>query len=238
MSFVAFSLVCLGVSVRAAEIDTGASGAAHFDLHDTGSVLANTEAAFLHWLTANERPYTAEPAVFAEKLSVFQANALHVHQHNTNPQASFSLQLNEFADLTFEEFQTTRLGYKPNLSLGAANVARMPDFRHADVTTLPDDIDWTTLGAVTPVKNQGSCGSCWAFSATGSIEGADYLTTNTLRVISEQELVDCDTAQDAGCGGGLMDNAFQYVVQNGGLDSENDYRCVCRWLPRSDAVSL
>ena len=230
MSFVAFSLAFLGAShaVRAAQMDTGASDTAHFDLHDTRSVLANTEAAFRHWLTVNARPYaTSQPSVFAEKMSVFQANALHVHEHNSNPHATFSLHLNEFADLTFEEFQTNHLGYKPHLSLGDANQARIPDFRHADVS-VPDEIDWTTLGAVTPVKNQGACGSCWAFSTTGAIEGADYLTTKKLRVISEQELVDCDREQDAGCGGGLMDNAFKYVVENGGIDSENDYRCATR----------
>ena len=128
-----------------------------------------------------------------------------------------------------DRFQATHLGYKPHLSLGDANPARMPDFRHSDVS-VPDEIDWTTLGAVTPVKNQGSCGSCWAFSTTGAIEGADYLTTKKLRVISEQELVDCDRAEDAGCGGGLMDNAFKYVVDNGGLDTENDYRYVAIYL--------
>lgn len=220
-------VLCHGRFARAAEFDTvPSSTVAHFDLQDTRSVLSDSEAAFRHWLTLNERTYAAnEPVVFAEKLSVFQANALHVHEHNSKPEASFSLQLNEFADLTFEEFQTTRLGYKPALSLGAANPARLTDFRHGDVTYLPENIDWTKLGAVTPVKNQGACGSCWAFSTTGSIEGADFLTTNKLRVLSEQELVDCDKAEDAGCGGGLMDNAFKYIVENGGIDTENDYRC-------------
>lgn len=227
MSFAAFSLVFLGVShaAQAAKSDTAASSSVYLDLQDTGSVLANTEAAFRHWLTFNERPYaTNQPTVFAEKLNVFQANALHVHQHNTNPHASFSLKLNEFSDLTFEEFQATRLGYKPELSLGDANTARIPDFRHGDVSDLPDDIDWTTLGAVTPVKNQGACGSCWAFSTTGAIEGADFLTTKKLRSLSEQELVDCDREKDGGCNGGLMDQAFKYVVDNGGLDTEYDYR--------------
>jgi hypothetical protein len=228
MGFIAFSLTFLGAwhAARAAQSDSVFSTSESFDLHDTLSVLANSEAAFRHWLSLNERQYAADPGVFAEKLAVFQANALHVHEHNSNPEASFSLRLNEFADLTFEEFQATRLGYKPSLSLGAENPARMPHFRHGDVIDLPESIDWVALGAVTPVKNQGACGSCWAFSATGSIEGADFLTTKKLRVLSEQELVDCDRAEDAGCGGGLMDNAFKYIVENGGLDTENDYRCV------------
>lgn len=228
MGFATWSLVVLGAShaARAAQQDTGSvSEPSTFNLGDTASVLANTEAAFRHWLSFNERDYVNQPQVFATKLGVFEDNALHVHQHNTNPHVTFSLKLNEFSDLTFEEFESTRLGYKPSMSLGAANSARRSEFRHGDITELPEEIDWTAEGAVTPVKNQGACGSCWAFSTTGAIEGADFLTTGKLRTLSEQELVDCDKESDSGCGGGLMDNAFKYVVENGGIDTEEDYRC-------------
>lgn len=83
-------------------------------------------------------------------------------------------------------------------------------------------IDWDDRGMITPIKNQGQCGSCWSFSATGAMEGRYAIAKGTLASLSEQELVDCDHV-DSGCGGGLMDYAFQYMEQNGGLCSEVQY---------------
>ena len=88
---------------------------------------------------------------------------------------------------------------------------------------LPDAVDWRTEGAVTPVKNQGQCGSCWAFSATGSMEGAYFLKNKTLNSFSEQQLVDCSTTQgNQGCNGGLMDYAFTYA-ESTKMETESDY---------------
>jgi len=93
-------------------------------------------------------------------------------------------------------------------------------------TSIPDSVDWVAAKKVTGVKDQGQCGSCWAFSTTGSIEGGYAVDNNcdATVTISEQELVDCSTAQgNQGCGGGLMDQAFEFVIANGGLCSEADY---------------
>jgi len=129
--------------------------------------------------------------------------------------------LNQFSHLTFDEFKdTVRIGGLniPNLRKNGAKVHTAP----ADASTLPTSVDWVSKGAVTGVKNQGSCGSCWSFSATGSLEGAHYLKYGTLLSFSEQHLVSCDKV-DLGCNGGWMDDAFTWVQGNGGIATEDDY---------------
>eukprot|EP00250_Pteridium_aquilinum_P015903 c22830_g1_i1 orf=169-1287(-) len=134
----------------------------------------------------------------------------------------------KFSDLTEEEFSRF-LGLKvpPFLTRSASSDAPI-----LPTNDLPSDFDWRERGAVSDVKNQGSCGSCWTFSTTGAVEGAHFVKTGKLLSLSEQQLVDCDhecdptygeDACDNGCNGGLMTSAYGYVRKAGGLQLEADY---------------
>merc|ERR1711988_1550213 len=116
-----------------------------------------------------------------------------------------------------DEFASTHLGYNEGSRFGSS--AKVPFPEIADVA---DSMDWVSKGAVTPVKNQQQCGSCWAFSTTGAIEGAYFVASGKLESLSEEDLVQCDHNGDQGCSGGLMDNAFSWVSENG-ICSESSY---------------
>lgn len=125
-----------------------------------------------------------------------------------------------FMDMTREEFASFLTLQPAQKSDGMPYLGRFM----ATGAELPDAVDWVDGGAVSPVKNQGSCGSCWAFSTVGSLEGRAAIATGNLQQFSEQQLVDCDIdGDDAGCKGGLMDNAFQYLMQSKGACTEDSY---------------
>jgi C1A family cysteine protease len=154
-----------------------------------------------------------------KRFGYFKDNVDIVYSENAKGQ-SHTLEINEFADMSREEFRDMYLGYRPALRVQQELTSAPP----ANMTGVPSDIDWVKKGAVTPIKNQQQCGSCWAFSTTGSVEGAYYIASGSLKSLSEEELVQCDHNGDQGCKGGLMDNAFKWIEQNGGLCLESDYK--------------
>jgi C1A family cysteine protease len=169
--------------------------------------------AFTSWMVKFEKTYA--PEEFFYRFGVFKANMDFVDAHNKG-NFTYTVELNKFADLTTGEYKNIYLGYKPELARGNKRVAKTLSELPMPSTYPSGSLDWTQLGAVTGVKDQGQCGSCWAFSTTGSMEGVIQIEYGHLTSLSEQELVDCSTSYgNLGCNGGLMDNAFKYAEANG-----------------------
>jgi len=175
--------------------------------------------AFSAWMHKNQKVYTADE--FQNRYTIFKSNMDYVNDWNAGNSETI-LGMTVFADLTNAEYQQIYLGTHID---GTARLAAAAASPKVDVTdNYNATVDWRTKGVVTPIKNQGDCGSCWSFSTTGSTEGAHALSTGNLVSLSEQNLMDCSTSYgNAGCDGGLMDYAFQYIIKNGGLDTEASY---------------
>ena len=169
---------------------------------------------FHAYTAAFDKKYASEEEK-SRHFAIYQENARFIEEHNAQGH-SFDLELNEFADLSPED-----------LPLGLyfdQNSSNHTEFPTVDYEKLPNEVDWRALGAVTKAKNQKHCGSCWAFSAVGAIEAANFLKTGKLVSLSEQQLVDCAKLYgNRGCKGGKMDKAFKYVMEKG-ISSEKAYK--------------
>ncbi|OAE33067.1 hypothetical protein AXG93_1913s1690 [Marchantia polymorpha subsp. ruderalis] len=174
---------------------------------------------FDDWMLKQSKTYT-QSAEMSTRFSIFKANLRRIDEHNSQP-SSYKLGLTTFADLTPDEFRSI---YLKNKFRQNVRTSQAPTFTYGHVDSLPTEVDWRKEGAVTGVKSQGQCGSCWAFSTIGAVESLNQIKTGNLISLSEQELVDCDvTLNTYGCAGGFMDYGFEYIVQNGGVDTDMDY---------------
>ncbi|KAF5817238.1 Cysteine protease [Helianthus annuus] len=165
-----------------------------------------------------------------ERFNVFRHNVKGIHESNKMDKP-YKLAVNEFADMTNLEFVNTYANSKishyqalrgPDPVPGSIDSDPNKDYIYANMTDIPPKVDWREKNAVTDVKGQGGCGSCWAFAAVVALEGINAIRTGKLVKFSEQQLVDCDMT-NKGCDGGLMEPAFTYVIKNGGIAPEANY---------------
>jgi C1A family cysteine protease len=167
---------------------------------------------FYQYVTTFNKSYNQ--TMFDFRFPIFVDNYNFIQQMNQNENLSFSLAVNQFADLTSEEFRNNYLGMVRTNSTTCSIFS-------GDVPEVPDALDWRLKNVVTPVKDQGQCGSCWAFAVTETLESAYAIKTGDLQVLAPQQLVDCDM-NSYGCSGGYPEFAFQYVEDHG-LELESQY---------------
>eukprot|EP01092_Planopodium_desertum_P015577 TRINITY_DN827_c0_g1_i3.p2 TRINITY_DN827_c0_g1~~TRINITY_DN827_c0_g1_i3.p2 ORF type:complete len:213 (-),score=73.41 TRINITY_DN827_c0_g1_i3:56-694(-) len=181
------------------------------------SYSSNPETHFEQFVTKFGKSYSSTE--FQIKFKIFHANLEKIDNMN-KLEGRDIYGITKFSDISPQEFRKIYLTAKPNDPHKLA--AHYAPQKYTG--PLPNSFDWTTKGAVTPIKNQEQCGSCWAFSTVETIESAWFLSGKSLPVLSPQQIVDCDVNNgDMGCEGGDTTTAYQYVMTAGGLDSEASY---------------
>lgn len=167
------------------------------------------------------KSYTS-PEELDYRFAVFQNNLISIQTHNKDETNSYTLEVNQFADLTFDEFSAYYLG--ENEDEQSINEHKTIN-QKVDISSLEKEVDWVKAGNVSKVKNQGQCGACWAFGATAAVEsGLSIHKKIPVPVLSEQELVDCSLKYgNHGCGGGFAYQALDYIEENG-LNNDSDYK--------------
>ncbi|XP_055296407.1 procathepsin L-like isoform X2 [Sitodiplosis mosellana] len=181
--------------------------------------------------------------------SIFIANKILIDQHNNlyyDGEISYEVALNAYSDLTDSEFSSQMKGYKHHSGRNKRYYSRgaRTQFTGSSNATIPEHVDWRDKGAVTEVKDQNPCGSCWAFAATGALESQHFIKTGKLVPFSEQNLIDCSQSYgNEGCNGGWVDSAYKYIKDNVGINLEGCYPYeakdnVCRYNPKSSATTI
>ncbi|KAL1212808.1 Senescence-specific cysteine protease SAG39 [Cardamine amara subsp. amara] len=209
-AFVALTILSMNLKISQAT--------SHNSLHEPSIVDYHQQ-----WMIQFSRVYKDESEK-EMRLKVFKKNLKFIENFNNMGNQSYTLGVNEFTDLTEEEFLATHTGLRGiNLTLPSEVVDETMSSRNWNVSNIVDNSkDWRNEGAVTPVKNQGGCGACWAFSAVAAVEGLTKIARGKLVSLSEQQLIDCTTGNN-GCKGGTVGEAFNYIIKNRGISSERKY---------------
>ncbi|RWS28459.1 cathepsin L-like protein [Leptotrombidium deliense] len=181
-------------------------------------VSQNFETSFNRFIAKYKKQYNESE--YNTRFEIFKDNLKKIDLLNKEEQGTAIYGVTKFADLTEHEFKKWHTGLRADLYRN--EIHPRPNDTNFMNTQLPQSFDWRSLGAVTDVKDQGFCGSCWAFSTSGNIEGQYAIVNKKLISLSEQELVDCDK-YDFGCSGGLMTNAYKTIIEMGGLETESEY---------------
>ncbi|KAH8410753.1 hypothetical protein KR222_004672, partial [Zaprionus bogoriensis] len=203
--------------------------------------LSMQKAEFQSFQLVHNKNYK-DAAELLKRSKIFEDNKKVIDAHNARYAAgleTYQMSVNQFTDLLPSEFKEYILSKMDPSELTAGIDYRFSPSARANI---PSSIDWRAKGAVTPVKNQGNCGSCWAFSSIGTLEGRHFLATQQLVALSEQNLVDCST-ENGGCDGGWPATALQFIKNNGGVDTEASYpyeavQGVCRFNPSNVGATV
>jgi C1A family cysteine protease len=188
----------------------------HFDSEKEKFIFGKFE----EFVKEHSKKYSTIQEFFA-RYEIFKKNFLKLENFQLDPKITYKTKLNKFADLTLQEFRRTYL----NLDVTLLDTLKSKYATEAVIDKTikaPASFDYRTKGSVGRVKDQGGCGSCWAFSAVANLEGVYHIKHRQLLNLSEQQLVDCST-NDQGCNGGFMDTAFQYIIDNGGIQTSQSY---------------
>ncbi|XP_049876781.1 procathepsin L-like [Pectinophora gossypiella] len=210
-------------------------------INNIGKPFYSLEEADMHFdafIQKFNRSYTSEAEKKA-RFEIFKKSLEDINRKNMNPHERAIFGITLFADLSEEEFIQKYTGLDTSLHV-PDHIVKIS--RPVVIKDLPDSFDWRDKNVVTRVKDQGGCGSCWAFSTTGTIEGAYARKHSKLLSLSEQQLVDCDKG-DKGCNGGLMTSALKYLESAGGIQSEDSYRYTgqddtCKFEPEKVVVKI
>eukprot|EP01025_Chloroclados_australasicus_P052650 TRINITY_DN6146_c0_g1_i1.p1 TRINITY_DN6146_c0_g1~~TRINITY_DN6146_c0_g1_i1.p1 ORF type:complete len:474 (+),score=43.42 TRINITY_DN6146_c0_g1_i1:155-1576(+) len=185
---------------------------------------------FYKWVQEQNKHYSNDSVEYNRRFQIWKDNVEFVYRYNS-PEKKHWLGINSMADLTQEEYRAKYLGFNAESALDNTQQSnqkpRHCKYCHIPIDDLPKSVDFRQQGVVTNIKNQEQCGSCWAFSATASVESVNAQFGEPLISLSEQEILDCDHAEDA-CQGGTMDAAFKFVIQNRGLDTYQNYKYIAQ----------
>uniref|UniRef100_A0A1J3GGP8 Putative cysteine proteinase n=3 Tax=Noccaea caerulescens TaxID=107243 RepID=A0A1J3GGP8_NOCCA len=180
---------------------------------------ADAVLIFESWMIKHSKVYYS--AEKERRLTIFKDNLRFINNRNAE-NLGYRLGLTRFADLSLHEYKEVCHGADPKPPKNHVFMSSSDRYKTSAGDVLPKSVDWRNEGAMTEVKDQGHCRSCWAFSAVGAVEGLNKIVTGELVTLSEQDLINCNK-ENNGCGGGKVETAYKFIVNNGGLGTNNDY---------------